>query len=375
MNYTIIKEVSELERVCKQAREQEVVMLDTEFVRIRTFYPQLGLIQLYDGREVSLIDPLVLSDMSAFVNLLQDSSVLKVLHACGEDLEVFYNSFGCLPEPFVDTQIMAAFLGYGLSTGFAVLVNEFVGVELDKSESRADWLARPLTDKQLEYAAGDVYYLLPVYEHLKAKTNQAGWQQAVLDESKQQAEKRIADYNIDNAYLDVKGAWQLNRKQLSTLKLLASWRYREAVKRDLALNFVVKEQDLLTISKQGLVNPKRMEDVCIDIRSIRRHGNTISQLVSKSYKLPEDSYPELIIPIHDYSGYKPLFKQLKEEVKKVSDKTGLATEFLASKKQLNQLISWVWKSDRTSESVPDLMKNWRKALLGDALDRMINSRS
>ncbi|RQW63189.1 ribonuclease D [Vibrio viridaestus] len=374
MKYNIIKEVSQLEDVCTAARQQEAVMLDTEFVRIRTFFPQLGLIQLYDGHQVSLIDPLALSDMTAFVQLLQDKSVMKVLHACGEDLEVFQNSFGCLPEPFVDTQIMAAFLGYGLSTGFATLVQDIVDLELDKSESRADWLARPLSDKQLDYAAGDVYYLQPIYDHLKQQIVAQDWWQAVLDEAQLQADKRVAEYDIDNAYQDVKGAWQLNRKQLATLKPLASWRYSEARRRDLALNFVVKEQDLLTIAKLGLVSPKRMEEVATDVRSIQRHGNTLSQIVANSYKIAESEYPELIVPIHDYRGYKHLFKRLKDEVKKVSHTTGLATEFLASKKQINQLISWVWKCDRQTGPLPELMQSWRKDMLGDTLNTMIDHR-
>jgi len=373
VKYTVIKEVDELEKVCHQASQQSVIMLDTEFVRIRTFYPRLGLIQLYDGHDVSLIDPLALSDMTAFVQLLKNKTVLKVLHACGEDIEVFYNSFGCLPEPFVDTQIMAAFLGYGLSTGFAALVQDIVGVELDKSESRADWLARPLGDKQLKYAAGDVYYLLPIYVSLKDNIEQQGRWDAVVDEVNLQALKRVAKYNIDTAYLDVKGSWQLNRKQLAILKLLASWRYREAVKRDLALNFVVKEQDLLTIAKFEITETKRMEELCMDSRSIRRHGNAISQLVMHSNKLEKQEYPELISPIHDYHGYKLLFKRLKDEVKVVSDKTGLAAEFLASKKQLNQLISWVWKHNRDIETVPELMQSWRKNILGESLNKMIET--
>ena len=158
VNYQIITQLKDLERVCQQAREADVVMLDTEFVRTRTYYPQLGLIQLFDGETLSLIDPIALDEMTPFVSLLKDASVLKVLHACGEDLEVFQNAFGCTPTPMVDTQIMAAFLGHGLSTGFAALVSEFVGIDLDKSESRTDWLARPLSQKQLDYAAADVYY-------------------------------------------------------------------------------------------------------------------------------------------------------------------------------------------------------------------------
>ncbi len=172
MNYQIISQVGDLQRVCLAARDADVVMLDTEFVRTRTFFPQLGLIQMFDGENLSLIDPTVLDEMTPFVELLQDTSVLKVLHACGEDLEVFQNAFGCTPFPMVDTQIMAAFLGYGLSTGFAALVQDQLQVELDKSESRTDWLARPLSDKQLEYAAADVFYLLPMYEKLVEQVTQ-----------------------------------------------------------------------------------------------------------------------------------------------------------------------------------------------------------
>ena len=109
MNYQIITKNKDLEEVCALAREADVVMLDTEFVRIRTYYPQLGLIQLFDGKQLSLIDPTELTDMTSFVELLKDTSVLKVLHACGEDLEVFQNAFGCTPFPMVDTQLMAAF--------------------------------------------------------------------------------------------------------------------------------------------------------------------------------------------------------------------------------------------------------------------------
>lgn len=230
VNYQIITQSSQLEEVCQSARNVDVVMLDTEFVRTRTYYPQLGLIQLYDGDNLSLIDPTVIEDMTAFVELLKDTSVLKVLHACGEDLEVFHNSFGCLPYPMVDTQLMAAFLGHGLSTGFAALVENYLGVELDKSESRTDWLARPLSDKQLEYAAADVYYLQPLYEQLFEKITQAGWWEAAQQESDLAASKRIKTVNQEMAYLDVKGAWQLKPSELAILKPLATWRLKEALR-------------------------------------------------------------------------------------------------------------------------------------------------
>lgn len=371
VNYQIITKNKDLEEVCIHAREADVVMLDTEFVRIRTFYPQLGLIQLFDGNRLSLIDPTELTDMTPFVALLKDTSVFKVLHACGEDLEVFQNAFGCTPFPMVDTQLMAAFLGHGLSTGFASLVEEYLGVELDKSESRTDWMARPLTQKQLDYAAADVHYLLPLYEKLFDKVTQAGWWEAVQQESDLLVSKRIRVTNEENAYLDIKGAWQLKPSELAILKPLATWRYREAIKRDLALNFIFKEGDLLTVARLGLTNFKKMEAEDIDIRAINRHGAKIAAIVKQAKQTPSEEYPAKIERLMDYPGYKQVFKNMKDIVKSASQKSGLATEFLASKKQINQLISWVWKKDRDPEVLPDLMQGWRLDLLGDKMNKAL----
>ncbi len=371
MNYQIIKKNKDLEEVCALAREADVVMLDTEFVRIRTYYPQLGLIQLFDGKQLSLIDPTELTDMTSFVELLKDTSVLKVLHACGEDLEVFQNAFGCTPFPMVDTQLMAAFLGHGLSTGFATLVEEYLGVELDKSESRTDWMARPLTQKQLDYAAADVHYLMPLYEKLLDKVNEAGWWEAVQQESDLLVSKRIRNLNEETVYLDIKGAWQLRPAELAILKPLATWRYREAIKRDLALNFIFKEGDLLTVARLGLTNFKKMEAEGIDIRAINRHGARIAAIVKGAKQTPADDYPAKIERLMDYPGYKQIFKNMKDVVKVASQKSGLATEFLASKKQINQIISWVWKKDRDPARLPDVMQGWRLELLGEKMNKVL----
>ncbi|ELN6933029.1 ribonuclease D [Vibrio navarrensis] len=371
MNYQIITDEKELNRVCHQARQADVVMLDTEFVRTRTYYPQLGLIQLFDGENLSLIDPTTLKEMDAFVELLQDTAVIKVLHACGEDLEVFHNAFGCTPVPMVDTQIMAAFLGHGLSTGFAALVEQYLHVQLDKSESRTDWLARPLSDKQLEYAAADVRYLLPLYDILREKVQQAGWWQAAQQESELLAGKRVRTPDLANAYLEIKGAWQLKPRELAILKPLATWRMQEAIRRDLALNFVFKEQDLLTVARLGLTSFKRMEQEGMDLRSVQRHGNKIAAIVREALTTPADEYPEEIDRLMDLPGYKQLFKQLKDQVTLATKSTGLAAEFLASKKQINQLITWVWKKDRDPENLPDLMQGWRLPILGEKMNALI----
>lgn len=367
MKYKIIDTTSALENVCAIASKEDSVMLDTEFVRTRTYFPQLGLIQLYDGENLSLIDPSCIDDMSSFEKLLKDGSVLKVLHACGEDLEVFKQSFGCTPFPMIDTQIMAAFLGHGLSTGFATLVNEYLGVELDKSESRTDWLARPLSQRQLEYAAADVYYLMPLFKLLDEKIDQAGWHEAAIQESELLIEKRSGDTDPDKVYKDIKGSWQLSPKQLSILKPLATWRLKEALKRDMALNFVFKEQDLWTVARFGIKSLKRMDEEGFDQRSIRRHGEKVITIVKQADMLGEDEWPEKIERLMDKPGYKQTFKKLKDEVKHVAHSSGLASEFLASKKQLNQLISWCWSAQQDPANLPDLMVGWRRSILGEKL--------
>ncbi|NOI67776.1 ribonuclease D [Vibrio sp. 99-8-1] len=371
MNYQIIDTTSALEEICQKASQHDTIMLDTEFVRTRTFFPQLGLVQLYDGENLSLIDPTLIDDLSSFERLLKNAGVLKVLHACGEDLEVFKQSFNCTPFPMVDTQIMAAFLGHGLSTGFAALVSEYLDVELDKSESRTDWLARPLTEKQLQYAAADVFYLKPMYEQLESKITKAGWWDAALQESELLIEKRSVEVDPEKAYLSIKGAWQLTPNQLAILKPLATWRVKEALKRDLALNFVFKEQDLWSVARYELKSLKKMEENDVDHRSIRRHGEKIITMVKKAQLISEDEWPEKIERLMDYPGYKQQFKALKDEVKVASQNSGLATEFLASKKQLNQLLRWVWVKQRDAAKLPDVLQGWRRDLFGNKLDSLI----
>ena len=371
VNYTIIKDTQALAHVCEKARLAQVVMLDTEFVRTRTYHPQLGLIQLFDGEQLVLIDPLEIDNMDSFAELLQDQSVMKILHACGEDLEVFQHSFGCIPNPMIDTQLMAAFLGHGLSTGFAALVNEYLSVELDKSESRADWLARPLTDKQLDYAAADVYYLLPLYQQLLEEVESKGWLEAVQQESTLLISKRLKTVDANNAFLDVKGAWTLNSEQLAILKVIAKWRLLEAQKRDLALNFIVKEANMLEICRLKMTSLKQMNEAGFDHREIRRHGNTLIELVKQGVATPQSEWPDKMTRLMDNPIYKQLFKRLKDEVKAVSESTGLATEFLASKKQLNQFISWVWLDDRSESNLPDVMRDWRKDILGEILNKQM----
>lgn len=210
-----------------------------------------------------------------------------------------------------------------------------------------------------------------MYEKLLEEITQAGWWEAAQQESDLLATKRIKSLDPEKAYLDVKGAWQLKPSELALLKPLATWRFKEAIRRDLALNFVFKEHDLLTIARLGLQNKQRMEQEGLDIRSVQRHSARIISIVKSAKMTPVDEYPAKIERLMDMPGYKQKFKTLKDEVKKASQASGLATEFLASKKQLNQLISWVWKKDRDPSILPDVMQSWRLELMGEKLNKLL----
>ncbi|WP_413111345.1 ribonuclease D [Thaumasiovibrio sp. DFM-14] len=372
MKFEIVSNPSRLAIVCQQASEKKAVMLDTEFVRTRTLYPQLGLIQLYDGDNLVLIDPIKCDDLSTLWHLLKDPSVTKVLHACGEDLEVFQHVAGFMPAPLLDTQVMAAFLGHGVSMGFGSMVKEYLKIELEKGEARTNWLARPLTDKQLDYAAADVFYLLPLYETLLGKIEDAGWQDAMWQECVSVAAKRGKTPNPETAYRDIKNAWQLTPRQLAVLKSAAAWRLEEARKRDLALNFIVKEANLWKLARYTIKSKGFMANQGFERMEIQRHGNRLVQMVMEAEKLRESELPAPISRVVDFHGYKQQVKQIKAVVSDVETETGLAQEFLASKKQINQVISWYRKHDKAADKRPDMLSTWRRPLFESRIDAILN---
>lgn len=163
-----IEQDTELAELCQRWRQQAAIAVDTEFMRTSTFYPIAGLIQIGDGKGCYLIDPLAIQDFTPLRDLLLDESVTKVLHSCSEDLVVFQRLLGIVPAPLFDTQIAAAFAGYGFSLGYAGLVKAVLNTEIPKEETRSDWLQRPLSVAQLKYAALDVAHMLIVYGDRKS---------------------------------------------------------------------------------------------------------------------------------------------------------------------------------------------------------------
>lgn len=362
MNYQLITTSSDLKQVCEQASRHAYIALDTEFVRTRTYYPQLGLIQLFDGETLTLIDPLPITDWQPFVALLKNPEVTKLLHACSEDLEVFLHESQTLPTPMIDTQILAAFTGRALSCGFAAMVNDYLQVELDKSESRTDWLARPLTERQCEYAAADVFYLLPLADKLIAEVAEAGWLDAAQDDCLSLCRRRQEVVDPALAYRDITNAWQLRTRQLACLQKLAEWRLNQARQRDMAVNFVVREENLWQVARYLPTSQGELGELGLSGPEIRFHGKTLVALVAESANIPESQWPQPVERLVDHSGYKHAFKELKTAVQNAAERSGLTAELIASRRQINALLSWHWK---LKDEQPELLQGWRDKLVGE----------
>ena len=375
-----IQDDSSLVTLCEQLSQSKLLAIDTEFVRTRTLYPKLGLLQVNNGEILALIDPITIDDLSPFWNLLTDGNICKVLHACSEDLEVFLTAGRqsgdeCKPVNLIDSQVMMSFLGHGLSMGYAAMVQHFTEVELDKSESRTDWIKRPLTERQLRYAEADVEYLFQIYPQILLQVEQAGWLQAAQQETQLMIERKFTPIDEENIYLNVKMAWKLNAKQLNLLKHLATWRYQQAKKRDMPIGFIAKDHTIMALAQHNPMSVGAMIGLeGADVLDIRHKGKAMYHVLVEANKVIEEDYPEKIIRLDEYPGYKQIFKNVKTFIANTAASAKLLPENLASKKQINQFLSWHFKlNDAGSSPIGvDTLVDWRYELFGEQLKAFAN---
>ena len=250
-----IRDDASLAQQCREWRTQPYLALDTEFMRVDTFYPAAGLVQVGDGRQEWLIDPLLIQDWSPFAELLEDERVVKVLHACSEDLEVFLRLTGSLPVPLFDTQLAAAYLGMAHSMGYSKLVKEVLDIDLPKDETRSDWLQRPLTEKR-------------------------AW---LLEDGAELVANLCRESDPREAYREVKLGWRLRPQQLAVLRELCAWREEQARLRNRPRNHVLRERTLWPLAR---LLPKNKTDLAaiedMHPRTVRQDGDFLIELIAQA---------------------------------------------------------------------------------------------
>ncbi len=366
-NFDLITQQQQLDKVIAAYQKATVLFLDTEFVRTKTFYAQLGLIQVYDGTTGVLIDPTYDLDLSAFWTLLTNPSIIKVLHSAHEDLEIFLHYGQCQPTPLFDTQVAASLNGFGSAVGYANLVHQLLGVSLDKTESRTNWLARPLTPEQLDYAAKDVLYLEKIYHILSERLDYQQRLDWVFEEGRYACSIRIEPVKPELAYLDIKNAYQLSERQLAVLRALASWRLQQARAKNLAVGFIVKENGLMALAKKM---PDTLEDL-LQIKSLlpkekQKYGLSLLQCIQEG--LAVDDLPEKIDVLYFNTRYKSDFQQVKDILKSIADEYVIPIEMIGSKKLIHQYLKWVWNDHQAPE--PLLNVGWRAQLCAEKLQQI-----
>lgn len=376
MQVKIIDNYDVLVTICQQFEQADFLAIDTEFVRTRTLYPKLGLIQISDGQDIALIDPVVINDLSPVWQLLSNEKLLKVLHACSEDLEVFLHHGKLQPKNLIDSQIMMAFLGHGISIGYAAMVKHFLNIDIDKSESRTDWTKRPLSSKQLKYAAADVEYLHQLFPTLLKQVEDKSWLNAVEQECTSLINRKFTPVDESTLYQSVKFSSKLNPPQLNRLKFLAAWRYQQAKNKDLPLGFIVKDHTLIAVAQH---NPKQVSKMAslegVEAQDVRFRGKAMLHVLEKANQQPVEQYPQQTMRLDLQPGYKQIFKKLKDFLVKICNEADLNIENFASKKQINQYLSWYYQtdtSDKFAQNV-DLLTGWRAELLADRLTKFTDN--
>jgi ribonuclease D len=368
VEYILIEDQIALLKMIDKCASAEVLAIDTEFIRQRTYYPILGLFQVYSGTETYLVDPLVIDNLEPLWDLLDQQPV--VMHACSEDLDVFMTVANKVPDFFHDTQIAAAFSGLGPSLGFGGLVSEYQNIDLDKGASRSNWLARPLSQTQLSYAAADVFHLLPCWLQLKSKLEELGYYDYYLQELDNLRRRKANKKNPETVYKQFKNASLLTRRQLATLQALGKWRENVAISRDLAVNFVVKEANLVEIARQQPTSLYDLNKLDLFPTEIKRHGKVLLDIVNETGKFSDNELPEILTRISDFPGYKKIVQGMRAKILNVATETNIPAELIGSKKLINELLSWIWKlteEQRSTAQKPVLLCNWRAELIGDEL--------
>ena len=360
---------SALAECLAQVSAHALVALDTEFERSRTYYPRAGLIQLNDGRINYLIDPLAIDKLDGLAELLLNPSIVKAVHSCSEDLDVLHTLLGVVPVNILDTQIAAAIAGHGFSMGFGNLVNALFDVDLPKDVTRSDWLQRPLSARQLDYAALDVEYLFKLAQTLIAQLQTQQRLDWVFEDYQKMADEFVVGLDDSRAHRRIKHCWKLNPREYAIVCELAKWREQTAKRRDLPCNRVLKEHVLLSLAQTQPENNHQLRNIDgINERVIRADAEAIFAAIQSGLAQPLATLPEP--PKRPVNGRdSTLLDELKAQVAEVAQELQIPTEILAKKKDFQALLS----PDAPAKpgDMPESLKGWREAIISRQLVTLV----
>lgn len=360
---TLITTTDALEAFCQSLAGAEYITVDTEFLREKTYWPQLCLVQIGGPDGSVAIDPLAEGiDLAPLYAVMSDTSILKVFHAARQDVEIFWHLSGSIPHPLFDTQVAAMVCGFGESVGYETLVTKLAGARIDKSSRFTDWSHRPLTERQLTYALSDVIHLRPAYEKLKRRLARTGRSHWLEEEMAILTDPRTYQVDPDSSWLRLKVRTNKPRF-MAVLKELAAWREREAQRRDMPRSRVLRDEALLEIAAHA---PTNVEDLARTRGMGRgfaegRQGADVLAAVQAGLDIPDRDLPKIEPREEPPPGLQPIVELLRVLLKMKCDENNVAAKLVASSADLEAMAA-----DDSADVAP--LQGWRRELFGnDAL--------
>ena len=359
---------SQLAALCSDLQDVPAIFLDTEFVSEGRYFPDLGTIQIAGGTVVALIDPLTVHDLSPLFALFVDPTITKVFHAPLQDLAIFYRLINRPVTPIFDTQIAAALLGIDEQISFANLVERVTGEHLSKSHSFTDWLRRPLTDGQVDYALDDVRYLIPVYEAMVQALEKQGRVEWAREEFRRLEEpERFQPVDPSESYLRIRGVERMNGNSLALLRDLVAWREETARALNLPTGRIARDEVLVELARRPRRTSRELREVRgFQPQQVDRFGEGLLALLSRG---PSGPCPHVKRHASLPVSLEPTVDFLALCLRSLAGEKAVSPSMVATRSDLATLIQAGEKAD-----VP-LMRGWRRDAIGEDLLATLEGRA
>jgi ribonuclease D len=361
----IVTDTRQLQDVCSMLRQAGSFGFDTEFVRERTYYIRLGILQVATADMEAILDPHAIGSLAPFLELVTDPSVEKVVHAGEQDFAVLFERSGKPPANVFDTQIASAMVGYGEQLSYAKIVEKVAGVKLPKLETLTDWTSRPLTKAQVEYALEDVRYLPRLRKHLGRQLHELGRETWTREECRVLEEaSTYTPLEPDEVYERFKSGG-MDGAQLGVLREIAGWREVQAMKRNLPRGWVLRDQTLLEIARRKPGSLKELRQIRnLRSKDLDRNKDAILKAVRQGLDNPVQVEIKKDKSARLRSRVKALVRMMDAWIYTRAAVAKVSPTMVATKDQLKELAEAHLQGVTADVSV---LSGWRRALVGQEL--------
>ena len=355
-----IKETNHLNELCSKLSKSEFLSIDTEFIREKTYWPKLCLIQVFNGEEKIIIDPLAKDiDLKSFFKILNNKEIIKIFHSGRQDIEIFYNLTKKIPQNIYDTQIAAMVCGFGDSIGYENLVSQLLGKKIDKTSRLTNWSNRPLSKKQINYAISDVTHLFEIYPIIRDKIFSNKRENWLKEEIKILISKKTYELNPNDSWKRLKYR-NLSKNSIGVLIELSKWREIKAQEKDVPRGNIIRDDAIYELCS---AQPKNIEDLN-NLRSFNRKGGLRKEFaeeillaIEKGKSIKKEKLPKIKPPKRLPMGISSKVSILKILLDTISEEYGVAQKLIANKNDLQEIVL----NDKADIKT---LKGWRYKIFG-----------